>query len=159
MISYYFHNKEGLYRECFQEIAHQRLRQARDILLPAVSRAQYQDRLGRMIDSLFTLYLEDRDAGLIIIREYDRTTSPAADLLRDTFDQVQKLMIDFFRRAQRHGFAEKSADPFMMASIFLGAIVSHMRMDHIHKRVHGRSLRSPRERAKLKSALVEMFSR
>ena len=159
MISYYFQSKEGLYRECFRAIAKSRQDSAQRILSTVQDRKDFETKLGLMIDSIYSLFLEDRDAGLIIVREYDRVQSPASVDLKDSFNTITQTMTDFFKQGQKRDFVDAESDPFLLASIFFGALITHMRIDHINEKTYGRTLKNSNERDMLKKQMIRLFTR
>ena len=85
LISYYFDSKEGLYRACLREISEEKLTLTNEILQPPKDRAEFELRLKMFIQSLIAALLDDREVGLIVIREYDRVNSPAEKGLKASF--------------------------------------------------------------------------
>ncbi len=157
LISYYFSGKEGLYRACLQEIGEARLKAARQILKPAQSAEEFRLRLMMFIESMFELYLSDREAGLIIIREYDRVNSPAEGIFKETFLKVYQAVVDFFKEGQKQDFVAQHRDPFLLASLFFGCLSSQMRLDPLKEKMFGRSIKDETERKLLEELTVELF--
>ncbi|MBK8201084.1 MAG: TetR family transcriptional regulator [Bdellovibrionales bacterium] len=159
MISYYFKGKNGLYRACLQEIGSTRLQFTRDLLASPANFQDYRLRLELFAESLFKLFLEDRDIGLIIIREYDRLHSPAEKVFKENFLNLIETIVHYFKDSQSKGFVSSSFDPYILASLFFGCLSSQLRLDHINEKSFGRSLKDPSERNRISSQLVEIFSR
>ena len=157
MISYYFSGKEGLYKDCLREIGESRLSFAKEILKPTGDRAEFKIKLKMFIENMFSLYLEDRDAGLIIVREYDRQNSPAEKVFRETFLKMFELLEVFFKKAQSSGVISKSKDPFILSSLFFGSLSSQMRLDHIKEKAFARSLKNKKEQQKVTEHIIELF--
>ncbi|MCB0389841.1 MAG: TetR/AcrR family transcriptional regulator [Bdellovibrionales bacterium] len=157
MISYYFEGKDGLYRECLREIGKSHLKYAQDVLTEVNSLEELKIRLQLLIKNLFSLYTEDRDAGLIIVREYDKVHSPAEEVFKETFLKIFELLVQFFSEAQKKKFINKSKDPFILGSLFFGCLSSQMRMDHIKEKSYNRSLKKEDEQQKVTQHLVELF--
>jgi AcrR family transcriptional regulator len=158
LISYYFKSKEGLYRACIQEIAVASLEMTRKVLRPARNEAEFRLRLEMFLDNIFQLYLEDRDTGLILIREYDRLHSPAEQIFRDSFLQIFNCIVAFFDTAQDHGLLDRRKDPFTLASLLFGCVTSQMRMDHLQEKTYKKSLRDPKEKRKVEKHIVDLFT-
>jgi len=154
MISYYFSGKEGLYKECLREIGESRLNFVKSIFVEINNKEELKLRLKLFMENLVALYLEDRDAGLIIVREYDRIHSPAEKVFKETFIKIFELLVDCFRLAQKKSIIPSNKDPFILASLFFGCISSQMRLDHIKDKVYNRSLRQPDEQSKVIEHLV-----
>ncbi|MEZ4872390.1 MAG: TetR family transcriptional regulator [Bdellovibrionales bacterium] len=152
MISYYFGGKEGLYKECVRLIGEDRLNMAVNILAPPENPEEYRVRLKMFIENLFTLLLEDRYAGLIIMREFDRAKSPAGALFKSGFLRVFDLLRTFFQQSQDKKIIKAHHDPLLLTSVFFGTIINQMRMDHIVQRNYGRSLKDPKTRLKPKNS-------
>lgn len=157
MISYYFGSKEGLYRTCLQEIGESRLAIAEEILKVPDTYQELRIRTQMFLENLFGLYLEDLDAGLILVREYDRAHSPAEDVFRKTFLKIFEMMVQYLKNAQKKGLIDDSKDPFILASLLFGSLSSQMRMDHIKERAFGRSVKNRQERQKLLDHIVDLF--
>lgn len=158
LISYYFGCKEGLYRACIEEIAQNSLQMAKTVLKPPATESEYRVRLQMFLDQTFALFLEDRDTGLILIREYDRVRSPAEEIFRDSLLKVLNLIVDFFRHAQQQRFLDKSKDPHTLASLLFGCVTSQMRMDHLQERAFKKSLRDTAEKRKVENHIVDLFT-
>ncbi|MCB0357463.1 MAG: TetR/AcrR family transcriptional regulator [Bdellovibrionales bacterium] len=157
MISYYFSGKEGLYIECLKEIGKSHLKFAKDVLTEVNSAEEFKVRLEMLIKNLFSLYTQDRDAGLIIVREYDKIHSPAEKVFKETFLKIFELVVRFFAKAQKKSFIDKAKDPFVLGSLFFGCLSSQMRMDHIKEKVYQRTLKNEAEQTKVAQHLVEIF--
>lgn len=158
-ISYYFKNKEGLYRACLVDIATNRLEVANQILIPPRSREEYLVRLRMFAENLINYFSEDRDTGLIIIREYDRLHSPAEDVFRTYFSSLFDLLIEFFRVAQKNRLTRLSAsEPLTIASLFFSMLTNELRIDHLRERLYRRTLRDQAYRMALIDQIVEMMS-
>lgn len=157
LISYYFESKEGLYRACIEEIAANSLAMTQRVLKPADSEPEYRLRLQMFLDEIFTLFLEDRDTGLILVREYDRLHSPAEQVFRDSLIQVMNALVQFFKHAQEKGIVDKDKDPLTLASLLFGCVISQMRMDHIQEKAFKKSLLDPQEKRKVENHIVDLF--
>lgn len=158
-ISYYFENKLGLYRACLEDIGQNELRMAQQILTRPASLEEYRVRLKLFVENMFHQFLEDRDAGLIIIREYDRVNSPAEDIFRKHFLGLLDLITDFFKGAQRRGFVGSERDPFILMNLFFGMILGELRLDHMKEAVYGRTLKKASERKKVAEHIVSLFTK
>lgn len=157
-ISYYFDSKEGLYRACVQDIAEDRLSIAEQILVAPQSPEELRVRLRLFVDNLFNYFLEDRDTGLIIIREYDRMHSPAEKVFKTYFSNLFDLLISFFATAQKKGFTTHKGDALIITSLFFGTLISELRFDHIKEGLYKRSLKNPVERKKVADQIVELYT-
>lgn len=158
MISYYFDGKDGLYRACLEEIATTRLQFTREILSRPKTLEEYRLRLKMFAESLVQLFLDDRDTGLIVIREYDRINSPAERVFMENFLKLYEMIIQFFQDAQKRNYISTKLDPFTLASLFFGALTSQLRLDHIKEKAYNRSLKRADEREKICAHLVTLFS-
>jgi len=145
-ISYYFAGKEGLYQACIQDIAEGRIGMAAQILVPPASSEEYRIRLQLFADNLISYFLEDRDTGLIIIREYDRIHSPAEQVFKTYFGKLFELLIAFFKTAQDKKLTPLIGDPLVLTSLYFGMLVSELRLDHIKHGLYRRTLRDAKER-------------
>lgn len=158
MISYYFDGKEGLYKACIEEIAQNLLQMTQKVLQPAGNETEFRLRLQMFLDGMFALFLEDRDTGLILIREYDRLQSPAGEIFRSSFLKIINMLNQFFSAGQKSGFIDQSRDPFTLASLLFGCVTSQMRMDHLLERAYKKSLLKPEEKRKVENHVVDLFS-
>ena len=157
LISYYFNGKENLYRQCLIEIGQTRLSAAQDILKAPENLTEFRLRTRLFIEHMLGLYLEDRDAGLILMREYDRLKSPAEDVFKQGFLQIYELIVDFFKKAQERKLIDEHFDAFLLASLLFGSLTSQMRLDHLKEKTYGRSIKEPEEKQKLIDHLVNLF--
>lgn len=158
LISYYFESKEGLYRACIEEIATTSLEMTTQVLQPAANETEFRLRLQMFLDNIFQLFLKDKDTGLILIREYDRSHSPAADLFRESFLKIHEVIVRFFSHAQQLGFVDREKDPYTLASLLFGCFTSQMRMDHLREKTQKKSLLDPEEKRKVENHIVDLFT-
>ncbi len=159
LISYYFGGKDGLYRECLRQIGEMRLEMIQKILQPPKSQTEFVERLRQFTRNLFELYLNDHEAGMIIVREFDRRNSPAEQVFKETFLRIFELVMQFFTNAQAAGWLDSKKDPFILASLLFGAVTNEMRFDHIRQRMFGRSIRDPIERQRVEDHLLHIFQK
>ena len=157
-ISYYFEGKEGLYTACLQDIAQKRLSFAEQILTPPNSREEFEIRTRLFVENLMNHFLEDHDAGLIIIREFDRANSPAEGVFRENFVNLLNLIQRFFDVAIQKEFISKQRDPYILMSLFFGTIMNELRFDHLKQVIFSRTIREPEERKKIIDHIVELFT-
>lgn len=157
LISYYFDSKEGLYRACLQEIGESRLAIAQEILKAPESAEELRLRTRMFLENMFGLYLEDLDAGLILVREYDRAHSPAEDVFRQTFLKIFDMTTKFLKKAQENGLIDQNKDVFILSSLLFGTLSSQMRMDHIKERAYNRTIKNRKERQKLLDHVIDLF--
>lgn len=158
LISYYFDSKEGLYRKCIEEIAASSLEMTEKVLHPATNEAEFRVRLEMFLDGIFQLFLDDRDTGLILIREYDRLHSPAADIFRSSFLKIFNRIVEFLGTAQDNGLVDARKDTFTLASLLFGCVTSQIRMDHLQETAYKKSLRDPKEKRKVENHIVDLFT-
>jgi AcrR family transcriptional regulator len=156
-ISYYFEGKEGLYRACIEDIAEGRLLIAGQILVPPSSAEEYRVRLKLFAENLFSYFIEDRDTGLIIIREYDRIHSPAEKVFKGYFGQLFDYLIAFFKTAKAQKYTSLVGDPLTLTSLYFGMLMSELRLDHIKHSLYKRTLRDTGEREKVIKQIVELM--
>lgn len=157
LISYYFQGKEGLYRACIQEIGSERLKMAAQILKPPQSQEEFRLRMRLFCENLFDLFLEDRDSGLLIVREYDRIDSPAEEIFKSTFLKIFDLILGFFKTAQQHKLIDQNKDVFTLTKLFFGCISSQMRLDHLNENIYKKSLKQSAEREKVLCHILDLF--
>ena len=158
LISYYFDGKEGLYRACIEEVAQASLEMTRRVLSPPADAAEFRVRLGLFLDGIFHLFLEDRDTGLLLIREYDRQHSPAEQVFRDSYLKILNLLVAFFKAAQSRRLIDAGKDPLTLASLLFGCVTSQMRMDHLQERAYKKSLLRADEKRKVENHIVDLFT-
>jgi AcrR family transcriptional regulator len=158
LISYYFAGKDGLYRACIEEISATSLQMTKKTLQPAANETEFRVRLKMFLDNIFQLFLEDRDTGLILIREYDRQHSPAADIFRESFLKIHGVIEEFFKHAQSIGYLDPEKDPFTLAGLLFGCFTSQMRMNHLQERTHKKTLLKAEEKRKVEDHIVDLFT-
>ncbi len=155
LISYYFGGKEGLYRACVEEIAERCLKMAKDTLEPVVSKSQLRRNLSEFLSALFEIFLNDRETGLILIREYDRQHSPARDIFKRSLQQILKGLEATLQEAQDKGYICAEKDTATLASLLFGCVTSQMRMEHL--RPKKKSLHDARHKRRVIAHIVDLF--
>lgn len=158
LISYHFESKEGLYRACIEEISQNIYEMTERMLTPASNETEFRLQLHMFLDGIFHLLLDDRDTGLILIREYDRVHSPAEDIFRASFLKTLNLIVEFFKHAQKQKIIDPSKDPLTLASLLFGSVTSQMRMDHLIDKTYGKSLLDKAEKRKTENHIVDLFT-
>lgn len=158
MISYYFEGKEGLYRACIEEIAQNIFQMTQRVLKNANNETEFRLRLQMFLDGIFHLLLDNRDTGLILIREYDRVHSPAEDIFRASFLETLNHLVNFFKHAQKSGIIAKDKDPLTLAALLFGCVTSQMRMDHLFEKTYQKSLLNADEKHKVENHIVDLFT-
>jgi AcrR family transcriptional regulator len=158
MISYYFESKEGLYKACIEEIAETSLAMTAKVLQPPANETEYRLRLEMFLDNIMQLFLEDRDSGLIFIREFDRQQSPAQQTFRESFLKVLNGLVSYFSEAQKRGLVDPDKDPHTLASLLFGCVISQMRMDHLSEKAYKKTLLNPEEKRKVENHIVDLFT-
>ena len=96
MISYHYKNKEGLYRACLKDIGENQLQFITDILTPAKNKNDYRNKLTELADKMLEVFDQEKYSGLILIREFDRVQSPAADIFIKIFCFFESIIINTF---------------------------------------------------------------
>lgn len=157
MISYYFDGKEGLYKQCIEDIGAKRLGFFEQILTPANSQEELRVKMTLFLDNLFTLIYDDRDTGLMIIREYDRLNSPAGETFTKSFLRLFELLKEFFTHAQKKKLISKKIDALTLSFLFFGTITSQLRLDHFKEKTFQRSLFTKKERDHVFNSIVHLF--
>ncbi len=146
MISYHYKNKEGLYRACLKDIGENQLKFITGILTPAKDKNDYNNKLTTLASELLDFFMKEKFSGLILIREFDRNQSPAADIFKKIFSSTFDELIAFFKSAKKNKLIGKDKDEFTLASFCLGLLFSQMRFDVIKNKIYKKSLQQTRQR-------------
>lgn len=146
MISYHFKNKEGLYRACLKDIGENQLQFITDILTPAKNKNDYQNKLSDLAENMLDVFAREKYSGLILIREFDRSQSPASDIFKKIFSSTFDQLLSFFKTAKKNKLIPRDKDEFTLASFCLGLLFSQMRFDIIKHKIYNKSLQQTRQR-------------
>ncbi len=128
------------------------------VLQPAQNETEFRLRLEMFLDNIFQLFLEDRDTGLILMREFDRQHSPAEQTFKASFLKVLNSIVTYFSEAQKRKLVDETKDPFVLASLLFGCVISQMRMDHLQERTYKKTLLNAQEKRKVESHIVDLFT-
>lgn len=157
LISYHFGSKEGLYRACIQNIATDFLKMARQTLEPPDSANEFSAHLGLFINQIIHLFLEDRNTGLILVREYDRAHSPASDVFQSSLFEVLRQIQTFFKKAQDKKIIRPHQDPALLSNLLFSCVIGQLRSDHLYSKISKNSLSNKQFKAKVVRHIVELF--
>lgn len=154
MISYHYKNKEGLYKACLKDIGDNQLKFMHDILTPAKSKNDYILKLELLAEQMLEVFTKEKYSGLLLIREFDRTQSPAADIFKKIFSTTINQLVVFFQSAKKNKIISNKKDEFTLASFCLGLLFSQMRIDHLKHKVYKKSILQPKQ----KMLFIKQFS-
>ena len=157
LISYYFSGKDGLYKSCLENIISTRFKFTQALLTAPQSKEEFKLRLKLFAENFFQVFLEDQEAGLIFVREYDRVHSPAEQVFKTNFLKLIESIAHFFKHAQKEKIISKMIDPFILANLFFGSLFSYLRLDHYLEKTFQRTIKSDKERNNVICQIVELF--
>ncbi len=157
MISYHYKNKEGLYRACLNDIKNNKLAFIKMTLTKPTSAKDYKNKLEQFAHEFIEIFSKDKYSGMLLIREYDRTQSPASDILKQIFLTTFDHIIDFFKGAKKAQLVSAQKDEHMLASFCLGILFSQMRLDFMKNKIYKKSLSQKQQRKVFMSHFISTF--
>lgn len=131
LVSYHFHGKENLYKECLEEHALTWLENTEKLLKPADSVEDFRVRLGLFMDFFFEDHLREPDMAIIMHRD---CSAPGQNpLLQDLYEKVLvKILqnfIDFFTQSQKNGVLRADLEIEPVAQLVFGGLVHQTKVE------------------------------
>jgi AcrR family transcriptional regulator len=133
LISYHFHGKEGLLRECLEDY----IRQKHQIFVryftkPPEDLAEIRVKLGMFLAERFSGSEEDLQIFKIFHRECYHQSSPTHELFREKMEINHRLLAEYLGAAQVKKLIKDDVNPFFLASFILGGSMN-ITLYRIHK--------------------------
>ena len=135
-ITYHFGGKEALYREVLSTFATLQSEQVKSILsgIPE-TQEEFTLRLEIFLERLLDTYYANRDALMIILREFEQPTLDHDDKIFQDLIEGSRIVADFVRRAQNKGLVGAKVDPDIVAGTLIDRLLNQARYAHTHKRL------------------------
>lgn len=144
LISYYFSNKEGLYRAVLESSAQTRLDAADRMLKPVASSEEFKIRLKLFLEEFMHCHHANPQVMKIIHRDFDGQHPIALDVFRGIFNEMGKKVMNFIALARDQGLLRPDVDPSCFVSYLFGGMIHSLRIDFVRKELLGKTLEDPK---------------
>lgn len=118
LISYYFGNKEGLYKSIFLEFAESAQEQLGKILDEAkgakLTKALYLKQMQMIIDRMIEMKFSRPYLHMMMVRELLSGFPVAKEVFESLFEQLAERIIAIIKAAQKEGIVRKDLNPYVL---------------------------------------------
>lgn len=118
LISYYFGNKEGLYKTLFLEFAQSAHEQLGRIIEESkdgkFTRAVYLKQMRMLIDGMIEMKIRRPYLHMMIVREMLSGLPVAKEVFEEVFEQLAERIITIIKSAQKEGIVRKDLNPYVL---------------------------------------------
>lgn len=142
-IKYHFGGKEGLYRECFKVYGESRLNSALKILTKANSVEELKLRLKLFCEDFIKAGLDNMYTTKMVCREIETENPLIVDIFQETFLKIYSTLVEMLEDAKDKSLIRKDLDVLIGASLFIHALTTSLRVDHVGEKYFHKSLRDP----------------
>jgi AcrR family transcriptional regulator len=118
LISYYFENKEGLYKGVIQEFAHKMREESERIFatldIEKLDRSTYQGFMHELIFKMLPMKYAFRDMNLLLHREVIEGLPYAQEVFEQVFSIIAEKLVRIIEKAQERNIVRKDIDPYLL---------------------------------------------
>lgn len=118
LISYYFGNKEGLYKALFIEFAESAHEQLGRIIAESkggkFTRTVYLKQMQMLIDGMIEMKVRRPYLHMMIVREMLSGLPVAKEVFEEVFEQLAERIITIIKSAQKEGIVRKDLNPYVL---------------------------------------------
>lgn len=157
LISYYFGNKAGIYRQCLAEAGQHRLAAAKRILTPPQSWVEVEIRLQLFIEEMLDTYLRDPDQTGMVYRECEKSAAEFESVFRETYLEAFKTIERFLQSAIKRKLLRQDLNAEIAASLLISQVVHATRMDQVNFKYFGKKLSNSKYRESFVRHVVSIF--
>lgn len=157
LISYYFGNKEGLYKTCIKETAQGRLAVAERILQEPNSKEEFRVRLRMAIEEMMTFYSENPNMCTIVHREATMESTLAQDVFENHFIKIFMHFVSFMENAQKKQILKPNLEPRLITGLLYGMMMHFARFEKRNCQFFQVSITDPMIRKTICDNMLEVF--
>lgn len=147
-ITYHFGSKEKLYQEILDRFAALQQEKAQISLSGELrSQEEFEIRLEMFLTQLLEVYLTNREAFLIVLREFEQLL-PESDVtaIRELVE-INYSLSNFVQKAKDQGFVRDDIDTDIVSGTLLDRLISQARFAHTHEQFFNVTSLDPEYRA------------
>jgi AcrR family transcriptional regulator len=145
LVNYYFHSKEGLYRECVKPLLTAGAPFAECTLRPAVCRQDFITRFELFVEQLITSHMEQQD--LCVILHRDLHTEVVRQLFKDHVLGLCDRLRAFFECAKKQKYLRSDLSPELLTKIVSSCLFHLITMDRFRQELNEPRLLDNKHRA------------
>lgn len=155
LVSYHFHGKEGLFRECLAPLFGAGMANAENVLQAPNSEQDFMTRFQLFWEAFVRTHLEHQDLCLILQR--DLHTGVVKELLKGHVWCVHDLLRDFLDAAKKRKFVRTDLESDLISKLMLLSMFHLVAADRFHQELGEQSFLSEKRRARTVQNAVKFF--
>lgn len=158
LINYHFHGKEGLFRQCIELFAQERMETFGRILEAAPqSKEELRVRLELFVDEIIRSVIDDPHGFDILQQEIKAGNPLVVKLFENTLLKGFKTVMGFFAEGQAKGLIRADLDPMILASILMSSTCDTTRKDALGEAFFNVSFKQAEWRQSFSRHIVILF--
>ena len=136
-ISYHFHGKDELYRQCLLDGMEKDIEKFRGILSPAKNREDMEAKLGLFVHLFFEHLVGNSDAVRIVTHELTDPSPGAQDIIENLTTEIPTLLENFLRESKESGIINSEIDIKSLNGLICSQVIINILFEDKVRRQHG----------------------